>query len=1203
MTRTPNATGAATDNAASETAEATRRFAETVAAQRRASDPTASAWVSANAGAGKTHVLKMRVLRLMLSGTAPSRLLCLTYTKAAAAEMSARVFTDLARWAAADDDELQRHVAELLGRPPTDDELARARQLFALAVETPGGLKVQTIHAFCEKLLQRFPLEAGVAPGFRILDDELAAEVRGTAIEGALRRAVAEPTSRVGRALATIAARTQGEAFDGLVREAIGRRDWLIAAAAIGDPIEAARDDCALERAYRTALGARADVDPSNLGAEMAALLDPAEMRRFAAQLAEGGKTDADLAEGLRTAALASDIDARVAALRDVFMTKSGEPRSDQRFITKKLRTADPGMADRMTTARDTFTRLARECDALAVAEASAALAILGDEVMQRFEAGKAARAALDFDDLVARTARLLANSSEAAWVLYKLDGGLDHILVDEAQDTSDVQWRVVRALAAEFFSGAGASDASRTIFAVGDEKQSIYSFQGAAPEKFRGTGAEFRRAAERAGRALAEVPLELSFRTVQPVLAAVDRVFADAGRTPGVGGAGAVVRHHARRLGQAGLVEIWPTEAADVVEASDAFDPLDEAAVGTPVSRLAARIADTIAAWLKNGERLVSADRPVRPGDIIVLLRKRQPFGPAMVAALKARGIPVAGADRIRLTQQIAVQDLMALAAFLVLPEDDLALANVLKSPLFDFDDDDLIRLAPGRKGALWAALLAATGTDRRYDAAATRLKRWRARADFLPPFEFLAWLLDSEGVRPAMLARLGPEAADAIDELVNLALTYDEDAAPSLQGFLAWLEAGEREIKRDLEHGRDEVRVMTVHGAKGLEAGIVFLPDTCSGPTGGRLSPIVSLADEATPTARAWAVKGAKGLAAIDAARDAERRRATEEHQRLLYVAMTRARDRLYVTGFEGSKGRPAGCWYELVSSALGDMLERRPRGEHIVQVFEAQQTAPPEAAAMLGHGAVVAEPLPAWATRAAPREAGVAVPLAPSRLAPLDADEDGEPVERPPAAGVTAPREPKSAAPGMLAAGNRFLRGTLTHALLEHLPALPRDTWPDAARRLLDARASDLPRSLRAEIARETLVVLADPAFGDVFGAHSRAEVAIAAEIEQPSGRGPPLRIAGQIDRLVMRERDVLIVDFKTNRPPPLTTGEVADAYVLQLAAYRLALSRLAGGRPVRAALLWTDGPRLMELPADLLDRGERELWALAGARLDG
>jgi len=449
---------------------------------------------------------------------------------------------------------------------------------------------------------------------------------------------------------------------------------------------------------------------------------------------------------------------------------------------------------------------------------------------MQRYADAKAHRAALDFDDLIRRTALLLSTSAQAQWVLYKLDGGLDHILVDEAQDTSPEQWKIVEALATEFFSGEGAAaGAPRTLFAVGDEKQSIYGFQGAMPEKFAEVGRRFEAAAKAAGQNWRQVPLTLSFRTTKPVLDAVDHVFADPGLARQISTGGTAIQHEAFRLGAAGVVEVWPPEIPEVVPAVETWAPLDEQPVALPVARLAERIADTIRDWLDRGEILQSEGRPIRAGDILILVRRRRPFATTVVAALKARNIAVAGADRIRLADQIAMQDLLALGDFLLLPEDDLALATVLKSPLFDLDDDDLMRIAPGRPRALWSALIRAANEQPKFAEAVALLKRWRARADLLPPFEFLAEILDRDGMRGRLLARLGPEAGDPIYEFLRLAISYDEGEPPSLQGFIAAIRASDREIKRDMEHGRDEVRVMTVHGAKGLEAPIVFLPDTC--------------------------------------------------------------------------------------------------------------------------------------------------------------------------------------------------------------------------------------------------------------------------------------------------------------------------------------------------------------------------------------
>ena len=623
-----------------------------------------------------------------------------------------------------------------------------------------------------------------------------------------------------------------------------------------------------------------------------------------------------------------------------------------------------------------------------------------------------------------------------------------------------------------------------------------------------------------------------------------------------------------------------------------------------SPVARLAGRIAQTIDGWLKFGEMLASENRPIRAGDVLILVRKRTPFAPAMISALKARGIRVAGADRLILTDQIAVQDLMALGDFLCLPEDDLALASVLKSPLFGLDDDDLLVLAPKRRGSLWQELVARADREPRFAPVSETLKRWRARAEIAPPFEFFSALLDADGMRARMLERLGAEAADAIDELLNLALTYDENAAPSLQGFLSWLRDGTRVIKRDMEQGLDEVRVMTVHGAKGLEAPIVFLPDTCSTRSGRPPGSLIKLdaaqcRDDA-PAPLVWPVKGTSDLGPVQQAKAAITRAEAEERNRLLYVALTRARDRLYVAGFEGTKAPPADCWYNLIKEGLADRLVEEVALEEgrVVWRIASAQTAKPEAGKARASPSDGSVPLPEWAGKPAPPEPLVTMPLAPSRLAPLESDADGERVDRP--AGRLA--EPAILPPSALAEDARFLRGTLTHALLEHLPTLPKARWSAAAEAFVAGRAARLPAAVRKGIVAETLAVLREPAFTALFGPEARAEVAIVAEIPNPRGRGPALRLTGKIDRLVRDLDTVLIVDYKTNRPPPKDVAQVAEAYLLQLAAYRMAVARIFSQQRVRAAILWTDGPRIMEIPGAMLDAAEQRLWQHSPANLD-
>jgi len=1173
-------------------------------AQREAADPRASAWVSANAGTGKTHVLTQRALRLMLAGTIPERILCLTYTKAAAAEMSKRVYDTLAEWVTMAPDRLAAKLEELNAHPPTKDEIARARTLFTMAIETPGGLKVQTIHSFCERLLQRFPLEAGVAPGFSILDDATAHLIQREAIDQVLALATRAPDSPEGQALQAAIPFAADERFDELLREALPARRWLDAAIRLDEIEESEGGLVAVERLYRRALSVPEDVTEEGLTRALAETVREPDLQRLRDALAAGGTNDQKLAAKLAMAISARTESARVDALEGFFCTGKGEARSS--LMSKAVKTEQPDLDTIFAAAQTRFVALLDERKALAVIAATLALTRLAGAVLQRYSHAKARRAALDYEDLIAKSVSLLHEKQWADWVLYKLDRGIDHILVDEAQDTSREQWHVVRALAEEFFSGLGQREEARTVFAVGDEKQSIYSFQGAAPHMFDEMARSFAALTQDFGQPLERIPLDLSFRTVAPILESVDRVFADASRTPGLTAEPSAIHHAVHRLGHGGLVEIWPTETHDDGATSDAWAPLAEGSASAPEVRLAERIADTIQGWLETGERLLSEDRPIRPSDILILVRKRRPFAGPMVAALKARKIPVAGADRLRLTEQIAVEDLVSLGAFLTLPEDDLALAEVLKSPLIGLDDDDLLALAAARKGTLWKALIDAADAKPAWKAAADTLKRWRARADYAPPFEFFAAILDREGARAKFLSRLGPEAADPLDEFLNLALAYDDQAPPSLTGFLAYLAEAEREVKRDMEQGRDEVRVMTVHGAKGLEAPIVFLPDTCTTATAGSAA-LFDLDDMQLPQGVegkpfVWRLKGSGNVSAITAARQKRDTLEAHERHRLLYVAMTRARDRLYVSGFEGKKGRAKGCWYEIIEEQLGATLIEATLadGTSVRRVSEAQ-SAQPEPTKQAIADATGAVPLPQWAKSTAPREPGLTIPLAPSRLEAYAPDEAGEPLPVQPRGGQERD-EPAMPSPIAATSEGRFLRGTLTHALLQHLPTLPAAGWRAAAEGFVKRRGSMLSARVRAGIVKETLAILTDPAFAALFGPQSRAEVPIVARLPNPKPQGADLKLIGQIDRLVDTGDAILIVDYKTNRPPPQKVEGVAKAYLFQLAAYRLALSEIYPGRPVRAALLWTEAPRIMQVPGDVLDQYATWLWDLDLSVLD-
>ncbi len=1158
--------------------------------QARASDPSASAWVSANAGTGKTEVLVRRVLRLLLAGSEPQRILCLTYTKMAAAEMQNRLLKELAAWATLADGKLRERLASLLSRAPDDAEVKAARRLFAQTLEAKGGLKIYTIHGFCERLLQRFPLEAEVTPNFAVLDEAEAVRLKGAAFDAVMARAAKERDGPLGQALAKIVAVTVEDYFRKIVDTVLGRRGYLARMMALheGDPDWTRCEERCLKRLF----GVGEEASEAELTEQLADVLADSAIDALHAALEVNGaesRTDQELRDGLRAARAASGA-ARVAALRPIFLTTQNTPRRS--VCSKGLRQAEPQLCAALDLAQDRFDRLATQRAQLACAEASTAVLLLADTIQAEYDRAKQSEAVLDYDDLILRTKALLSRAGAAAWVLFKIDGGVDHILVDEAQDTNPEQWSIIERLAEEFFAGEGASAKLRTLFAVGDEKQSIYSFQGADPVRFGTVGRTFRAKAMAIEQTWNDVPLTLSFRSTEAVLKAVDAVFSKRPAADGViWNDGDIIEHHAFRTGQAGLVELWPVVNETKIEPAEAFEPWNEDAVPPhAVDVLCGRIAGQIKAWLDNEEELESEGRKIKAGDILILVRRRDPFTAPMIRALKREKIAVVGADRMQLLQQIAVMDLTALADVLLMPEDDLSLAVVLKSPLFGLNDNDLFELAFERRTSLWNVLQAKAKETGRFTEAADLLSRWLLRVDLTPPYEYFLELLGENGqaMRKRMLTRLGPEAAESLDEFLDLALGFDRESPPSLQGFVNAMRSTDVEIKRDMEQKRDEVRIMTVHGAKGLQAPIVFLPDTCMRPRPQGAS-IHLLARHGVPSDEighiVWPA-GGNALSHIEEAKDLARKAELEEYHRLLYVAMTRARDRLYVCGWSQKDSPEKASWYELVDQGLKGLLtETAGYDGKPVQRLSSEQTVPVKATGEAEAAAAPVE-LPDWAKKPAPAERSRAI-LTPSGLGALLGDTASPYPEQPPLG------------PKALAGNRRFARGRLVHTLLQHLPEVAAADREGAARNFVAARGRDLPEEMRKEIVSETLAIVQDTRFAPLFAPGSLSEVPIVARL----GEGD---ISGQIDRLAVLDDALLVLDYKTNRPPPSVPDDVAPGYIAQLAAYRAALRLIFPERTLRAAIIWTDGPKLMEIPSTLLDLAERRMLQegpsldVAGAR---
>ncbi|MCH8861479.1 MAG: double-strand break repair helicase AddA [Proteobacteria bacterium] len=1129
--------------------------------QEIATRPGASIWVSASAGTGKTHVLTARVLRLMLTGTDPAKILCVTFTKAAAAEMANRVYRVLGEWTALDDPGLAGAINARTGEKPDEEMLARARQLFARVLDVPGGLKIQTIHSFCQSLLGRFPLEAGLPPHFQVMDDRTAAEFVDEATSAILWDARNALSPSVREALAHLAARINEQQFTELLAALARERRQLRRMFAKHGGEEG------LIAATRQALGLKENEDEASLIAEVCAPgnFDAAGLKTLVEALAGGSDAEQQKANAIGDFLAAKDGNAAfIDEHRQAFLTTRDEPR--KALANKKTVEDHPEILDVIEAETGRLLAFTASIKTLRSAENTAALLRLAWAFLDHYAAAKARHALLDYDDLILKTETLLGLEGIAPWILYKLDGGIDHILVDEAQDTNPEQWRLIEALSNEFFSGAGAQEQLRTLFAVGDAKQSIFAFQRADPAEF--THARIRTTEKTAavGLAFENVALTLSFRSTAAVLGFVDEVFADPDVSRDLTLDGEAIAHQESRRGESGLVEIWPPEVAEPEALPEDWAlPSEQLGVASADARLARRIALRIRKMTEGSEKLKASGRAIRAGDILVLVRRRGPFVDQLLRALKALDVPVAGADRMILTDQLAVMDLMALARFALLPADDLNLACVLKGPLAGLDEDELFTLAYDRgNDSLWQRLKTGKANAPRLAKAHGFLADILSRADYATPYEFFARILnvgeEGAGGRQALNARLGAEVNDPIDEFLSLALAFERAHAPSLQGFLAWLEAGEAQIKRDMEQERDEVRVMTIHGAKGLEAPVVFLPDTCQVPTRGETFLWLDGEDFMI-----WPGAAANESGRVAEARQMARDKANAEHRRLLYVALTRARDRLYIAGWDGQKKRPEECWYNILDRAFTRLAEGSSSaieeieedGRSLRRLETAAETVVPDKGAARRKSDGIAG-LPDWT-----RQAPVAEPLPLKPLTPSGPDEDAPPVNSPMAAEKTL----------------ALKRGRLVHSLLEFLPELAPESRARAAEKFLEARAAGLDPEERAEIWQSVRRVLEDEKFAPLFAPGSLAEVSIA-------GRVGDRALAGQIDRLVVSGEDVLIVDYKSNRPPPKTAEGVSKTYLRQMAAYTDAIEQIYPGKKVSAALLWTEEARLMPLDRALL-----------------
>ena len=1144
--------------------------------QLLASDPQYSVWVGASAGTGKTFVLTNRVLRLMLAGTRPDKILCLTYTNTAAAEMAIRVNNRLAKWISLDDSILFDELCELLGCAPNQEQISLSKRLFADVLDVPGGLKIQTIHSFCQSLLGRFPIEAHVSPGFDLLDEITINEQLRLSRDELLLNIHMGEDNDLKNALTKISQVIAETTFVQLMKSIIAERDSIdhlfdINNNSVKKVISSLKLllGLSVEDTRDTILDAACSDKSFNISA----------LKKASQILKTGRKTDVDRGE-----IIANWINQKKSRKENFENYKKAYLRSTdgdflKTYMTKDLALANGAALETLIKEAERVKFVTERLKAFELFENTTAILRLGDALLTTYKKRKKIHNVMDYDDLIMKVRNLLKIPGGASWVLYKLDEGIDHILIDEAQDTNPSQWEVIRHLAFEYFAGIGTRDEQilsehpRTIFAVGDVKQSIYSFQKADPKHFVSNGDVFMKQAQDAGLQNASVPMNLSFRSTSTILNVVDQVFKNEEDRKAISFSLDEIHHDTSRAGEAGLVEIWETiKPVDEEPDDDWSPPVIQTPEIDPRRMVAERIADQIKQWLDNGEKLKSKDCVIKASDILILVQKRKEFVNYMIRALKARNIPVAGLDRMELTDQLAVMDLIAAAKFTLLPEDDLNLAIVLRSPLIGLDEDDLFELAYHREDGekLWDAMLRRKNEKNSFKHAAEALINLTTIADFQPPYEFFNSILGPMGGRKKIVARLGEQAIDPIDEFLIQALNFEKNNASSMQGFLHWLESGEIKVKRDMDQGGDMVRIMTVHGAKGLQAPIVFLADTCQTSDMRQEQLLWYDDEEKREKALIWRQKK-ENLTGIGLAAYKDREaKIKNESKRLLYVAMTRAEDRLYVTGFEdrGSRTLSDDCWYSMIRTAVLGMdgikevaegeetILRLERGGNIVKRDEVKK-----------HEKIKnIMPLPAYAYLPPDHEPTPTKPLTPSRP-----DEKET---------VTSPLYRKQS---MERENKKYHRGRLIHKLLEILPDINAENRKIVAEKYLSQSAHGLLKKDIQQISKEVMAVLEDERFAALFSDASRAEVPIVGQVGNYT-------ISGFVDRLVIEGNEILIVDYKTNRPPPETADKTPKLYLRQMAAYRKILSDIYPDHTIRSMLLWTDNCSLMEIPDHLLDKIE-------------
>ena len=1104
----------------------------------KAIQPLTSAWASASAGTGKTRLLTNRVLRLLLEDTPPEKILCLTFTKAAAAEMKHRIFNKLSDWATASDTELMKELQILLESSPTPSILDTARRLFLYVLDSPEGIRIETIHAFCQSLLKRFPIEANILPHSTIISDKekqlLLEEIRINLLKNK------HNDPELNQALRTIAWRFHDNSFLSFLHNLIESNRKAIT-------LVSEQDTNILINKTFSKLNASPTKTVESLIEDFCSFSKSQHqvLKNAVITLQSGGKKDKNLAENIAKW-LQAHAKERVDLFHSYihcFLTQKNEPR--KQLMSKALTESHPHDFQTLLNEQERIIIALDDIKSQHVATLTKALLIIIQTIVKEYDAIKNNQGMLDYDDLIEHTTALLHKSDASMWILYKLDGGIDHILVDEAQDTSQQQWNIIQALTEDFFSGASSTDILRSIFVVGDEKQSIYSFQGAEPRLFHLMQSAYADKVTKANKHWSNVRLEKSYRSTEPILTLVDTLFSNSELKKAISFSAPNIKHDVHRKDSPGKIQIWELEKQEKKQSEDNIWPLpiQQEKINDPQITLAEKIGDTIKTWLDSKQFLASKNRAIQPSDIMILVRRRGEFVHHIIRALKQRSIPVAGIDRMRLTEHLAIQDLIAIGNTLLLPDDDLTLATLLKSPLIGLNEEQLFTLCYGRnEKSLWASLFEKQNEHPKYKNAFSILQDLMKKAQILPLFELYSYILESLKLRTKLIQEQGDEVNDPINEFLTLITEYEKSHPSCLQGFIHWLSQGTLEVKRDPEHSSNEIRIMTIHASKGLQAPIVFLPDTTQLPI-NRSQFLWINENEDTPL-MFWSPDALMEPHYCKTIKQRSHLLEMEEYYRLLYVAITRPEDELYICGWEQRNSLSEKSWYHLLLQSIKKLVGQEATLPLTYTNIEKDQYNQSQETF---------------------QDIKQTTPLPQIFLEPIDQmlQKDND-----------APNEHTTEFTQSIAHFDQIAKGIAAHKLLELLPEIETHMRRQAAERYIEGYKETIKDTkTRSNIVDSVMQILEDEKYAFLFSKQSKAEVPIIGKINNSP-------VLGQIDRLVFHKGDIWIIDYKTGTPQPT----IPKTYQKQLTTYKTLLENIFPNSKIHAAILWTMNQSIIHLSAE-------------------